>query len=552
MCEKSAEAAAAGLSNSESDIIDLRSQVQSSQGQKKPVPKCYPKWRGKPVYDGNKEALGWTLLNIAMSIQYVGAGAFLATTILRVAEGVSNCHTENADTDVDLNELCGPAITSFKPSSLLTLYAMVVGFIAACILPFIGAIIDFTSHRLLIGRIMAGIYTLVLLPLMFLTEQNYIIILVCHGFSVFFGWFVTTLQYAYLPELTTDELQLADWNKYITMWTFLSMLIYLAGVIVGVVLLKKARDDIFTSRVAMGVIFVINATFLQFSWWFLFEKREPLHEKPENSSLCTVGFKQLYSTGRHIVRNYRSLKWYFLSIAFANSGWQAFGIMFLTYISNFLDFNALQSGIAISSLFIGSIPGAIVGTFVARRLDPIKSYRINLVLMIICVTVFVTILNAPGQQKRTYIYSTFIGFNGGWKTTMDRLISSSIIPLGQDTEMMGLFLFSDQCLLWLPLMVYVIMNEAGISPRINVAILNVYLFISLFFLCMTGSYVTARAEVNRASIYLKNGEKNAAIATAKANTDVAVVEDTAEGTKDCVDDQQSPPTAQADKTIMEA
>merc|ERR1719343_721127 len=104
-------------------------------------------------------------------------------------------------------------------------------------------------------------------------------------------------------------------------------MVYLGGVILIFFALGRAGDGIFLSRLGMGVVFVINLLFLQISWWFLFGKREALHKMPENSSLCTVGFKQLFNTGHHIMRNYRSLKWYLLYINMANAAWQAFGII---------------------------------------------------------------------------------------------------------------------------------------------------------------------------------------------------------------------------------
>ena len=160
--------------------------------------------------------------------------------------------------------------------------------------------------------------------------------------------------------------------------------------------------------------------------------------------------------------------------------------------------------------------------------------------MIVDVAFFVTFLTGPGQQLGAYIMFCFIGVAGGWKYTMDRLISSSIIPEGQDTELMGLYLFSGQCLSWLPLMVFTIMNESHISLRISTATLVVYIVISLIFLCMIGTYANARAEVNRDTVYLAKGiKRDVPAATAEASAAIAAIaapeESTvAEGTEDRV------------------
>ena len=306
-------------------MTEAGSQDLPSGGEQKQLSPCYPKWCGKPVYDGNKEAVGWTLVSIAFAINYIGVGAFFATTILQVAEGALQCNKALA---AGLREEeCPPAITSVKVSSLFTLYVTLISVVTALFLPVFGAIVDHTRHRLLIGRIAAGVYTVLIFPLIFLSPQNYIIILGIHGCSVFVGWFVQTIWWAYLPELTQDELKLAYWTKCISMWTYAVMFLYLVLIIGGIQLAGKNGQGLYVCQVAMSVMFGLNATFLQVSFWFLFEEREPLHEMPEGSSLCSVGFKQLYNTGCHVVKNYRSLKWYYLHIFLGNSGWQAFGVI---------------------------------------------------------------------------------------------------------------------------------------------------------------------------------------------------------------------------------
>ena len=200
-----------------------------------------------------------------------------------------------------------------------------------------------------------------------------------------------------------------------------------------------------------------------------------------------------------------------------------------------MEFTSTEIGITITISLLGSIPGAMIATYVSRRLDPIRSSKINLVLMIVDIAVFVTFLTGPGQQLRTYLMFGFIGLSGGWKYTMDRLIISSIIPEGQDTELMGLFLFSGTCIVWLPLMIFTIMNESDISPRISVATLIVFIIISLIFLCMVGTYVNARAEVNRKSVYLADGlQIDVPAATAEASAVIAAPEEStdAEDTED--------------------
>lgn len=280
----------------------------------KQLPRCYPKWRGKPWYQGNPEALGWALDGVARSIQFIGAGAFLSTSLLRLAKEAAGCETEPPAEGEAIPE-CNETVYGIKPSSLLTTYTMFVGIASSAMLPIVGAVIDYTRHRLRVGRCVSMLYTILILPTIFLNSDNWFAIAIIQVIISVVGWIQTAITYAYLPELTDDELLLGEWTKSFTMSQFASMVLYLAVIIGSVSLAGRGDDDLLTSQVGMSVAFVASATLLPLVWGKLFQKREPLHQLPEGRSLWTMGFIQLWQTSKHIAKNYRSLKWFYFSVA---------------------------------------------------------------------------------------------------------------------------------------------------------------------------------------------------------------------------------------------
>jgi hypothetical protein len=48
-------------------------------GQLMEIPRCYPKYRGQPVFRGNPEALAWALDSSSTIVTFIGSGAFLGT-----------------------------------------------------------------------------------------------------------------------------------------------------------------------------------------------------------------------------------------------------------------------------------------------------------------------------------------------------------------------------------------------------------------------------------------------------------------------------------------
>jgi hypothetical protein len=124
----------------------------------------------RPPFEGIKQALGWALDSIATTIAFVGAGAFLATALIKIAKDEAGCQIEKESKLPDCNE----KVYGLKPSSLLSTFATVLGLVAAISMPLAGAIVDYTSHRRGMGRFMASIFCLSLFPTIFVSRQNWV------------------------------------------------------------------------------------------------------------------------------------------------------------------------------------------------------------------------------------------------------------------------------------------------------------------------------------------------------------------------------------------
>jgi hypothetical protein len=127
----------------------------------------------RPAFDGNKQALGWALDSIATTIAFVGAGAFLATALIKIAKDEAGCQIEKLPGETKLPD-CNEKVYGLKPSSLLSTFATVLGLVAAISMPLVGAIVDYTPHRRGLGRLMASIFCLSLFPTIFVSRQNWV------------------------------------------------------------------------------------------------------------------------------------------------------------------------------------------------------------------------------------------------------------------------------------------------------------------------------------------------------------------------------------------
>jgi len=166
------------------------------------------------------------------------------------------------------------------------------------------------------------------------------------------------------------------------------------------------------------------------------------------------------------------------------------------------------------ALLMGSIPGGILGGVVTARFNPIISIFSAIGLLLANTIAFGLILEGPGQQMETYLLAAVWGCGTGWKWTTDRLVASTIIPVGQDAELMGTFLFAGQCLTWLPPLLYTGLNESGVDPRLSICSLSIWFLLGIFALIAVGDYRTAVVAAGRG--YVLESE-NADTGTATRN-----------------------------------
>ena len=475
--------------------------TQPNNNEQNALPRWYPRWwkSGNPVYHGNVEAFGWAIDSVARSVQLIGAGAFLATALLKLAKESVGCETEIPEGENKPPECNERVYGLFRPSSLLTTYTMIVGVVSAALLPFMGAIVDYTPYRLQAGRWLSVVFCVMLFPQIFLNDNTWFAVALLQIGVAFSGWAQTMVTYAYLPELSGSQKRLNEYTQSFTIISFTSMLLYLT-LIVGV---SYSLDlgDVDTARVGQTVSFVISCALLYVSWFRLFKARPAAHSLPEGTTLWTAGFVQVYRTVKRISRSYKSLMWFYLSVAFIDAGVNSLVTITITYLTDTLLFTSEENGITIICVLLGSIPGGLIaGKSSHWKLNPIQSSILATSILLLNTIAAASFLHGPGQQLETYLIAGIWGLGSGWKWTIDRLLASTLIPMGQDAELMGLYLFSGQILTWLPPLLFTILNELGVSQQVGIGSMFFWFLLGLAALCMMGDYRSAVIEAGRQHI----------------------------------------------------
>ena len=332
---------------------------------------------------------------------------------------------------------------------------------------------------------------MLLVPQIFVGSNTWFAVAILQICVAFVGWAQTMVTYAYLPELTRSIEVLNGYTQSFTICSFGSMVLLIVIVIGISAAVGRSDDAVVTARIALGIAFGVSSVLLFVAWGPLLQPRPPARQLPPGHSLWTSGFIQVYHTSIRIYKNFSALKWFYIAVSFVDAAINSLATIAITYLTDTLAFTSQENGIAILIMLLGSIPGAFAASAATARLNPIRSSMLATTLLAANTLVVAGVLKEPGQEIATYILGFIWGIGTGWKWTSDRVLVSSIIPPGQDAELMGVYLFAGQLLTWCPPLVFTVLNEAGVNQRISIGTLAIFFAIGIIALVLMGSYDSA-------------------------------------------------------------
>lgn len=154
----------------------------------------------------------------------------------------------------------------------------------------------------------------------------------------------------------------------------------------------------------------------------------------------------------------------------------SFAVVFLVEV---LQLNGRVSGIIFALVLFSTIPGSFCAKFLMRKMDPIRCMQLCLVSLIGSLFAGFLIMSGPERAQLIYFFSTIWGFVLGWFYPAEVTIYSSLMPMGQEAELAGFYLYCNMIFTFLPPIIITLMNENGISLNWAGVHLSIYLFLSL-------------------------------------------------------------------------
>jgi hypothetical protein len=236
---------------------------------------------------------------------------FLSTSLITLAEIELGCEGDE--------DSCG-TIYGFKPSSLIALIATVSGILSSFLLPFVGAVIDYTPNRHLTGMVSSSILITIQAIQIYTVESTWFAMSILQAINGFIYQVVALASYAYLPEIVSSvsEKTFQWYSSIYYMAMFGHELLFL--IIMAAISIIFDTSDVVTAQISQGLDTIVSGGYYILTWYY-FTKKDAKAKLPKNSSLCGAGFQQVFKTAGGLYQHYpNTVGKFFIGCIFAQAG----------------------------------------------------------------------------------------------------------------------------------------------------------------------------------------------------------------------------------------
>ena len=442
------------------------------------IPESHAQSHLTPVSHVVLDIINFNQTGIFRGAGYMG-NIFLAASLINLASEEVGCILDNGDVDTD----CDVRIHGFLPASLVTNMAVISGLASAFLMPVIGAIVDYTSHRHTVGWVSAAVLTAIQAAQIYTVSSTWYPMAILQAIAGFVNFIQVTLNYAYLPEVARDisESTMTQFSGCFVLIQFASSELFLIIVVgVGTVF---ALDTVATGQLSQAILtLVLVATAIR-SWGQLLPKRPASHKLPEGHSLVLEGFRQNWRTMTQINIHYKNLRWYLFAVAFAEAGCTAFLAVAVTFLTGELGFSGIQVGLVFITALTASLPGTWASSKVTAMTNPNTSLKIDMIGFVV-VTASGAFLLTKEREMLGYVWGVLWGFFTGWFYPAENLMFAMLQPKSQEAELTGFFAYSNTIIVWMPPFIFSILVENGVEQRYGLLSMCLFQAVAVGFLSL--------------------------------------------------------------------
>jgi len=410
-------------------------------------------------FDGNNNARALALIKIPEASLWVASSVYLSTAIIERAYADAGCMSEIPEGETEIPE-CHNRVFGIKPSSILSLFVMVLGITCAILMPLVGALLDASNRRRLVGGLTALGVTILTFAQSFISKDNWFIVFILQLVSFVLLTVNSCVALAYLPELTQDKHTLARYNTVIMIFNSVAVVLFLI-VMTIITTILHTDDSIQSARIALLATFSLQLCAYGISWTKLFGARQAAHSsaaaidvgqaETKAKSNHNIIHESMQSLKRTLVQAFKQrseVRWFLLFRATSQPVIIALTAATLSYANDQIQVSSRDVGIMSLIVLAFAVPGNKLSLTFMERFNPLTSLKICTLLWATLGPLLALIVSKPGHEMRLFLLAMFWGVLFGWKDPADKTILCSLVPHGIEAEMSGLYIFAGQILMW--------------------------------------------------------------------------------------------------------
>ena len=254
------------------------------------------------------------------------SSVFVSLGVLQLANQQAGCQQNANGSYTD----CGNTVYRMRPSSMLALMASIGGVSTSCTMPFAGAVLDFSNHRLEFGKVNALLLTLTSFAQIFLTKTSWFPIVILQssiGSATFMANQMVLWSYISAPNDHAVASVMASGGVWETFGMFGLF------IVVGVVQFQSGWDSVNIARFSQAFATSVGGA----SLFLAFKRYMPVKaiKKPDGSdvNLYLAGLRELKSTVTTLGKTDPSAARFLVCSIFVEASQASFTPMAISYLS---------------------------------------------------------------------------------------------------------------------------------------------------------------------------------------------------------------------------
>lgn len=419
---------------------------------------------------------------------YDWANSVFYTTVVSVLVGPYLINLAQADVGINGTIFSFGFLGSVTAESLVSFTLGVSVLAQVLFLPILGSIADYTNLKKKLMAFFCYLGVSASSLLFFITGGSYLLGCLLLMIANMSFAAANVFYNAFLIDLTTE-----DKRDKISSYGFASG--YIGGIIMLVLNLGLLQySDYF--GMTRGMAARISMLFASL-WWggfgfltfYLVRSRDAIKQPPENKSLVTIGFVEVWQTLKQL-KKLRYTMFFLIAYLFYNDGIQTVILnssIFLSqelYISKGLETN--QSFLL--GIFLVAQVAALIGSLLFERVARVLgAKRTILVCLLIWCGIVCFAYGFLNNFIQAWIMGFLIGLVLGSTQALSRSLYSQMIPVGRESSFFGLYEISEKGTSWMGQIVFGVVVASTGSFRQAILALIVFFVVGSLILLFTNT-----------------------------------------------------------------